>query len=116
MRIILVAVAVLALAQTALAHPALAHPSIDIAASNWKFVPATVEAHVGELTTLRLTSTEGVHGIESSDLGIKKTVLVPNKLAEVSFTPAKAGTYKVKCAIVCGPGHDDMILTIKVVP
>jgi len=93
--------------------PASAHPSIDIVASNWKFTPAKIEAHVGEETALNLTSSEGVHGIESTDLGIAKTTIVPDKMVAVKFTPKKAGTYELHCAIVCGAGHENMVLTVK---
>ncbi len=92
-----------------------AHPSVDVVAANWKFTPATIVAHVGKETTLRLTSSEGVHGIESAELGIAKTMIMPGKFVEVKFTPKKAGTYVVHCAIMCGAGHADMALTIKVV-
>jgi len=92
-----------------------AHPSVDVVASNWKFTPATVEAHVGQETTLHFTSSEGVHGVESSDLGIPKTTIVPGKVEEVKFTPKKAGKYVIPCAIVCGEGHEKMALTITVV-
>lgn len=47
------------------AASALAHPSIDIVASNWKFTPNTFELYVGETATLRMTSSEGVHGLQS---------------------------------------------------
>lgn len=94
---------------------AAAHPSIDIVASNWKFTPATVTVPVNDETTLRLTSSEGVHGIASSDLGIATTTIMPNKFVTVKFTPKKAGTYDVHCAVVCGAGHGDMVLKIKVV-
>ncbi len=93
-----------------------AHPTADIVASNWKFIPAKVEAHVGSSMTLLLTSSEGVHGIESTELGIAKTMIVPDKLSEVKFTPKKAGTYVLHCTIVCGAGHDTMTLTINVLP
>ena len=100
---------------SAAVRPSAAHPSVDVVASNWKFTPATIEAHVGEETTLRLTSSEGVHGIESADLGIPKTMITPGKFVEVKFTPKKAGTYVLHCAIMCGEGHEKMALTIKVV-
>jgi cytochrome c oxidase subunit 2 len=92
-----------------------AHPSIDIVASNWKFTPATITIPPSEPTTLRLTSAEGVHGLKSDDLGIALTTIMPNKFATVTFTPKKAGTYTLHCAIVCGAGHDDMVLVVKVV-
>lgn len=92
-----------------------AHSGIDIVASNWKFTPDTITLDVGTQQTLRLTSSGGVHGLESKDLGIKLTTILPGKFVEVKVTPTKVGTYVVHCAIVCGPGHENMKLTIKVV-
>jgi len=94
---------------------AAAHPSMDITASNWKFTPNTITLHVGETTQLRLTSTEGVHGIKSDDLGIPLTTILPGKFVTVAVTPKKAGTYVLHCEIMCGPGHAKMALTIVVV-
>jgi cytochrome c oxidase subunit 2 len=93
---------------------ALAHPSIDIVASNWKFTPDTITVPLGEPATLRLTSSEGVHGIASKELDIPDTTIMPNKFTTVTFTPTKEGTYVVHCSIVCGAGHPNMALTIKV--
>lgn len=90
-----------------------AHPTIDIVASNWKFTPDTISVPVGEPTTLRLTSNEGVHGIASKELGIDDTTIMPNKFVTVTFTPNKAGTYVVHCSVICGAGHPNMALTIK---
>lgn len=89
--------------------------SYDVAASNWKFAPGVITVHVGETTTLRVTSKEGVHSIGSSDLGIPETVLTPGKYVTLTFTPKKAGTYQLHCALPCGPGHPDMMLVVKVV-
>jgi cytochrome c oxidase subunit 2 len=97
------------------AVPASAHPSIDIAVANWKFTPAKITIPVGEPTTLRLTTTSGVHGIMSDELGIPLTTIPNGKVIEVTFTPKKTGTYVLHCQIVCGPGHADMALTIVVV-
>ncbi len=94
---------------------ASSHPSIDVVASNWKFTPDTITVHLNEPTTLRLTSSEGVHGIASTDLGIPKTTIFPNRFVTVAFVPKKLGTYKVYCAIICGAGHANMTLTVKVV-
>lgn len=95
---------------------ASAHPTIDVVAANWKFTPATITIPVNDPTTLRLTSSSGVHGIESTDLGIAKTTISPGSSELVTFTPKKAGTYVLHCAVVCGPGHPDMTLTIVVTP
>jgi len=93
---------------------ASAHPTIDIAVANWKFTPGKITVPVGEPTTLRLTSTQGVHGIQSDELGIPLTTIPNGKVIEVTFTPKKAGTYVVHCSIFCGPGHPNMTLTIVV--
>lgn len=92
----------------------LAHPSIDVVASNWKFTPDTITVPPGEPATLRLTSSEGVHGIASKELGIPDTTILPNKFTTVTFTPDKVGSYVVHCSVVCGAGHPDMTLTVKV--
>lgn len=111
---VLVALALVLLTMSAAQLPGQAHPSIDVVASNWKFTPNTVTLHVGEATELRLTSTEGVHGLKSDELGIPLTTITPGKFVTVSVTPKKAGTYVLHCAIMCGPGHENMFLTIKV--
>ena len=96
--------------------PAAAHPSIDVVASNWKFTPSAIDLHVGETTTIRLTSSEGVHGLKSDDLGIPQTAITPGQFTTVSVTPKKAGKYVLHCAIMCGAGHADMTLTVNVLP
>jgi cytochrome c oxidase subunit 2 len=95
---------------------ALAQPPTNIAISNWKFTPATIKTHAGEPVTLRLKSLEGVHGIISGELGIPKKILLPGKTIEISFTPKKAGTYKVHCTIPCGEGHGKMLFIVEVDP
>jgi cytochrome c oxidase subunit II len=99
-----------------LALPAPANSTIDIVASNWKFTPNTIQLHAGQATTLRLTSTEGVHGLQSDELGIPLTTISPGSFQSVSVTPKKAGKYVLHCAIMCGAGHPNMTLTVDVAP
>lgn len=96
--------------------PVAAHPSIDVVASNWKFTPSTIELHVGETTTIRVTSSEGVHGLKSDDLGIAQTTIAPGQFTTVTVTPKKAGKYVIHCSVMCGAGHADMALTVNVLP
>jgi heme/copper-type cytochrome/quinol oxidase subunit 2 len=91
-------------------------PTIDIVASNWKFTPNTIQLHVGQETTLHVTSSEGVHGLQSDDLGIPMTMLAPGSPKNVEVTAKKPGKYVLHCAIVCGAGHANMTLTVNVVP
>lgn len=114
LRVVAVVTALIVLAFAFAYRPAPAHPSIDVVASNWKFTPSTITLHVGETTTLRLTSTEGVHGIKSEDLSIPLTTIAPGKFVTVDVTPKKAGTYTLPCEIMCGPGHANMKLTVVV--
>jgi len=95
---------------------ASASSAIDIVASNWKFTPSTIQLHVGQTTTLRLTSSEGVHGLQSDDLAIPMTTIVAGSVKNVEVTPKKAGKYVLHCAIMCGAGHPNMTLTVNVVP
>ncbi len=99
-----------------LAVPAYAEsaPPLTLEASNWQFTQTTVAAHVGVPVTIHIISKQGVHGIKSDELGIPDTMLLPGKTVTVTFTPKKAGVYKVHCSVPCGPGHADMAFTVKV--
>ena len=89
-------------------------PPLAVTASNYKFAPSMITVQVDQAVTLDLTSTEGVHGIQSSDLGIPATTIVPGRTKTVTFTPKKTGTFLIHCTVPCGPGHADMVLTVKV--
>ena len=96
---------------------AIAAPAepVHMSVKNWAFAPATIVAHVGMPTSLAFDTKEGVHGVESAELGLPKTMLMPGKITTVDFTPAKLGTYVVHCAIVCGAGHAKMLFAVRVV-
>jgi heme/copper-type cytochrome/quinol oxidase subunit 2 len=92
-------------------------PVLNVTAtSEQKFSPDHLVLHVGKRQTLRFTSSGGVHGVASTDLGIPATTIAPGQPVSVVVVPKKAGTYKINCTIVCGPGHADMLLTIVVKP
>ena len=78
------------------------------------FAPAEITVHAGQPVELVLVGQIGVHGIQSSDLGIPQTVITPGSTNKVTFTPTKPGTYTVHCTIPCGPNHTNMTLVIKV--
>ncbi len=89
--------------------------SISISAANWAFSPAMITVHVHKKATLELTSKAGIHGLQSTALGIPQTVIVPGKTETVTFVPTKVGTYILHCTVPCGTGHAHMTLVIKVV-
>jgi len=103
-------------APAATAKPS-ALPVLNVTAtSDQKFVPDHLVLHLGKPQTLRFSSSGGVHGVASTDLGIPPTTIAPGQPISVVVVPKKAGTYKLNCTIVCGPNHADMLLTIDVKP
>ncbi len=88
---------------------------VTVTASNWKFTPAEITVHAGKPVTLQLSSSEGVHGFASSDFGIASTIIAPGSTKTVKFTPSKVGTYTIHCSVMCGQGHSNMTLVIRVV-
>lgn len=105
-----------ALLLSATVAPAAAETTTDVSAQFGKFTPNAVTLHVGQTTTLRLTSTEGTHYVQSDDLGIPMTALSPGKVQTVAVTPKKTGTYVLHCMMYCGPGHQYMTITVTVLP
>ena len=87
-----------------------------VATADQKFAPDHIVLHAGKRQTLRFTSAGGVHGVVSKDLGIPPTMITGDKPVSVTVTAKKAGTYKIPCTVVCGPGHADMALTVVVKP
>lgn len=79
------------------------------------FSPSQITVHAGQPVTLKFVGTGGVHGVQSSALGIPATTITPGSTKTVTFTPQKAGTYTLHCTIMCGPEHNKMVLVIKVV-
>jgi cytochrome c oxidase subunit 2 len=108
-------IALIACAMVAVGAIAASADPVTITAANWKFAPAEITVHVGQPVTLDLTSTEGVHGLASDELGLPATTIVPGHVKSVTFTPKKAGTFVLHCTIPCGPGHGKMTLTVHVV-
>lgn len=112
---ILAMTALIALVAIPAASTAATSP-INIVASDWKFTPDTIEIHVDQESTLHLTSSDGVHGLQSDALGISLTTIAPGSSSDVKVAPKKVGKYVLHCAIMCGTGHPNMALTVNVVP
>lgn len=88
--------------------------AVTITAVPSTFTPSTITLHRGVTTKLVFAHTQGVHAIESDDLGIPKTVLSPDKDVTVNVTPSKDGTFVLHCEVPCGPDHATMALTVTV--
>ena len=96
--------------------PAVAsEQTIKISAKNWAFVPGTITLKLNQKVKLEFVATEGIHAITIPDLGVNDVVNVGSTPSDIEVTPKKLGTFVAHCAIFCGAGHNNMILTIKVV-
>jgi len=81
---------------------------ITVTAKKFEWNPARIEVQVGETVELLLESEDVKHGFSSKDLGIKKVKFKKGEPVTVTFTAEQPGTYRFKCANVCGSGHRGM--------
>jgi len=109
---LLTAVAVVSISGVA---AAAAPKTVQITAKDFAFTPAVVTLKEGQPVTLKLVSTQGVHGLVAPEIGLDKTVTIGSTPTSVTVTPKKTGTFVEHCAIFCGAGHANMAVTFKVV-
>ena len=84
------------------------------ASSTSLFSPSKLTVHAGQPVEMTIIGQGGVHEIQSSELGIPETMIMPHSTKTVTFTPTKPGTYTLHCMIPCGPDHDKMAIVINV--
>jgi cytochrome c oxidase subunit 2 len=69
---------------------------------------------VNKTVEVDLTSRDVIHSFWVIDFLYKKDMF-PGKVNKIYFTPEKVGTYKGKCAELCGEFHSMMLFNVKVV-
>lgn len=74
----------------------------------------TLELPEGETTTIKLISTDVVHGFYIPAFNFSRYAL-PGVTNYFDFTPTKAGEFSGKCAQFCGLYHAEMLFNVKVV-
>lgn len=81
--------------------------AVDIVATNWEFDQEEYTVPAGEVT-LNLINEEGLHGIEveGTDMLIEDEGTVTGNL--------EPGEYTIRCSVLCGAGHADMVSTLVV--
>jgi cytochrome c oxidase subunit 2 len=92
-----------------------AERQITIAAKNYAFVPGTITLQLNKPVKLRFIATQGYHGIAIPEIGLTGVVNIGPKATIVEATPKKIGVFTSHCAVMCGTGHANMILHVKVV-
>lgn len=78
------------------------------------FHPNFIEVRRGEQVVLELHSEEGTHSLAIPDYGVKSQPVHPGETTSVSFTPDRAGEFRIVCDSECGPLHRAMVGTLVV--
>lgn len=104
----------LSIAVPAAASAATSSQNVTITVSS-SFSPSQITVHAGQPVTLKFVGNSGVHGVESTELGIPATTITPGGSKTVTFTPQKAGTFTLHCTVMCGPDHAKMAIVVKVI-
>lgn len=63
---------------------------------------------------LEMQAEDVIHSFWVPEFRVKQD-LVPGQITHLRFTPTLPGTYKVRCAEICGTGHAKMLATVEVV-
>jgi cytochrome c oxidase subunit 2 len=91
---------------------------ISIVAKRFAFEPASIEVIEGERIRLRVSSADGVHGLQVRRLRINTLIPRGGQAVTIDFVASAPGTYEILCSEECGDGHDTMTgtLTVKARP
>ncbi len=107
--ILLMITAGVAMTRTSLADDSeLASEQVDkeftIWARQFDFTPAVITVQQGDYVRVNLKTADVVHGwyIDGYAVNIKVS---GDKTESVEFVADKAGTFKIRCSVTCGPFH-----------
>ena len=78
------------------------------------FIPDGLRAKVGVPLHLHLTSDDVLHGFAVGKMDMKGVDILPGKVADITLTFDKPGTYTFYCTRWCGINHWRMRGTIEV--
>jgi len=80
----------------------------EIDARQYNYTPSELRVNQGDAVTIRLASTDVVHGlyVDGYDISVETD---PGQTATLTFTADKAGSYRYRCNVTCGAMHPFMI-------
>ena len=81
---------------------------IDLEAYNFGFNPTEIKVKQGEVITLNIKSTSGIHGVKIKELGLSSGTIADGEEKSITFTADKKGTLNFYCNVYCGDGHREM--------
>lgn len=84
---------------------------IKVVTKKWNIEPGEIKVKVNEPVELLVTTMDVAHGFEVPELRIDEAVN-PGPGVKIALKVEKAGRYTVRCSILCGMGHEDMLGSI----
>jgi heme/copper-type cytochrome/quinol oxidase subunit 2 len=81
---------------------------IKLDASQYAYTPGRVQVNQGDRVIITLTASDVVHGFYLDGYGLERRV-EPGVAQQIVFTADKAGKFRYRCAVNCGPLHPFMI-------
>jgi heme/copper-type cytochrome/quinol oxidase subunit 2 len=89
--------------------------TFHVDATSFAFSPAELKVNPGDRVTIKLTSSDVVHGLylDSYDLQISAD---PGQTSELTFIAVQAGSFRFRCSVTCGDLHPFMIGKLHVGP
>jgi heme/copper-type cytochrome/quinol oxidase subunit 2 len=79
-----------------------------IDAGQFAYSPSTIDVNPGDRVTIRLVSTDVVHGLYVDGYGVAVEA-DPGKAGILTFVADKAGSFRFRCNVSCGGLHPFMI-------
>jgi heme/copper-type cytochrome/quinol oxidase subunit 2 len=87
--------------------------TFQVEARQFAYSPSELNVNPGDTITIRLISTDVVHGlyIDGYDISVEAD---PGQTATLTFTATKPGSFRFRCNITCGAMHPFMIGKLRV--
>ena len=89
------------------AVPAGTEQVVHMTAKKFEYDPSEITLKKGIPVILEITALDRDHGFKVPELGIRAD-LKSGQVTRVRIVPERTGTFKFRCDVFCGSGHEDM--------
>ena len=87
---------------------ALQERTFEIDAAQFAYSPSEIKVNPGDTVTIRLVSTDVVHGLYVDGYDIS-TEADPGQSSTLTFIANKPGSFRFRCNVTCGAMHPFMV-------